>query len=107
MNVTSGGGPGFEDFLWMSPEMISINIPTAENSPMVNKKQQKKKDREKRVAKKKHLESVKKKTQEKTKQESKQPVTARTQIMQSAVPKGDQGAKGNQKNTFMHRRTGG
>ena len=66
---------------------------------MANKKQQKKKDREKRVPKKKHLESVKKKAQEKTNEESKQPIPARTKIMQSAVPKGDQGAKGNQKNS--------
>lgn len=87
--------------------MISFRIPSAEKIQMANKKQQKKKDREKRVAKKKHLESVKKKAQEKTSEESKQPVPARTKIMQSAVPKGDQGAKGNQKNTFMHRRTGG
>lgn len=74
---------------------------------MANKKQQKKKDREKRVARKKHLESLKKKTEEKTKQESKQPIPARTQIMQGAISKTDQAAKGNQKNTFMHRRTGG
>ncbi len=74
---------------------------------MANKKQQKKKDREKRVARKKHLESLKKKTEEKTNQESKQQIPARTQIMQGSVNKADHAAKGNQKNTFMHRRTGG
>ncbi|WP_339726893.1 hypothetical protein [uncultured Gimesia sp.] len=74
---------------------------------MANKKQQKKKDREKRVAKKKHLDDIKKMTQEKTNQESKKPIPARAKIMQSAVPKTDNVANVNKKSTFTQRRTGG
>lgn len=74
---------------------------------MAKNKQQKKKDREKRVAKKKHLEDMKKKTQEKTSEESKQPLPARAKIMQSAVPKIDNAVNATKKSTFTQRRTGG
>lgn len=74
---------------------------------MAKNKQQKKKDREKRVAKKKHLEDMKKKTQEKTDQESKKSVPARAKIMQSAVPQTNNVVNTNKKSTFTQRRTGG
>ncbi|QDT44138.1 hypothetical protein Pan241w_42440 [Gimesia alba] len=74
---------------------------------MAKNKQQKKKDREKRVAKKKHLEDMKKKSQEKTEQESQKSIPARSKIMQSAVPKINNAVNANKKSTFTQRRTGG
>lgn len=73
---------------------------------MAKNKQQKKKDREKRVAKEKHAADTKKRTTEKTNLESKKPLPARTQLMRSAVPKADKPVAA-KKNTFTQRRTGG
>lgn len=74
---------------------------------MAKSKQQKKKDREKRVAKKKHLDDMKKKAQEKTSDDSKQAIPARSKIMQSAVPKTNNAVNASKKSTFTQRRTGG
>ncbi|WP_298862948.1 hypothetical protein [uncultured Gimesia sp.] len=73
---------------------------------MAKNKQQKKKEREKRVAKEKHAASAKKRTQEKTAKASLKPATQRSQIMSAAVPKAKPVVT-NSKSSFTQRRTGG
>ncbi|QDT92655.1 hypothetical protein [Gimesia algae] len=74
---------------------------------MAKNKIQKKKDREKRVAKKKLAEKATRVAQEKTTQESKKPLPERAKLMRSAVPKAENPANASKKNTFTQRRTGG
>jgi hypothetical protein len=53
---------------------------------MAKNKQQKAKEREKRVAQKKHAEAVKKRTQEKTAKASETTAPQRSKVMGAAVP---------------------
>ncbi len=73
---------------------------------MPKSKQQKKKDREKRVAKEKHAANAKKRTQEKTAKASMKPATQRSQTMSAAIPKPNP-VVSSKKSTFTQRRTGG
>jgi len=73
---------------------------------MAKTKQQKKKERERRVAKKKLAEVAKRRDQDKTAKAPKENVARSAKVLTGAVPKMDQASKG-KKNTFMHRRTGG
>lgn len=73
---------------------------------MAKSKQQKKKDREKRVAKEKHAADAKKRTQEKSAKSSLKPATQRSQMMSAAVPK-PKPVVTNNKSSFTQRRTGG
>ena len=73
---------------------------------MPKSKQQKKKDREKRVAKEKHAANAKKRTQEKTAKASMKPATQRSQTMSAAIPKHNH-VVSSKKSTFTQRRTGG
>ncbi len=73
---------------------------------MAKSKEQKKKEREKRVAQKKLAAAAKKRELEKTTQDSKKKVPAKTKVMTSAVPKTDY-IPNNKKSTFTQRRSGG
>ncbi len=73
---------------------------------MAKNKQQKKKDREKRVAKKKHEADAKKRTQEKTAKETQKNIPERANLMKPAVPKTNN-IPTSKKSTFTQRRTGG
>lgn len=73
---------------------------------MAKDKQQKKKERERRVAKKKLAADAKKRTQEKTSNESQKGVLGRANLTKTAVPKPDRVVT-NKKSTFTQRRTGG
>lgn len=73
---------------------------------MAKNKQQKKKDREKRVAKKKIQAAANKRTQDKEKQETKSSVPGLGKVQNSSVPKATQIPTA-KKSTFTQRRTGG
>ena len=73
---------------------------------MAKDKQQKKKDRERRVAKKKLAETAKRRTQEKTEGDSKKTVHERTKSMTPSASKPDF-VVSNKKSPFTQRRGGG
>ena len=73
---------------------------------MAKNKQQKKKERERRVAQKKLAATEKRRAQEKTTKESPKTVPERTKLMTAAVPKTDYVAI-NKKSSFTQRRSGG
>lgn len=73
---------------------------------MAKNKQQKKKERERRVAQKKLATAARKRAQEKTTKESQKTVPGRTKLMTAVVPKTDYVAA-NKKSSFTQRRSGG
>ncbi len=73
---------------------------------MAKNKQQKKKERERRVAQKKLAAAEKKRVQEKITKESQKTVPERTKLMTEAVPKTDF-VPTNKKSSFTQRRSGG
>ncbi|MBT4866939.1 MAG: hypothetical protein HON53_17690 [Planctomycetaceae bacterium] len=76
---------------------------------MAKNKQQKKKDRERRVAQKKLATAAKRREQKKTEteKESQKPASERAKLMKEAVPKPNRAPTTNKKSTFTQRRTGG
>ena len=74
---------------------------------MAKNKQQKKKERERRVAKKKLATATKKRTQEKTSKETKKTIPERPQTMTVATPKTNYVPTTNKKSPFTQRRSGG
>ena len=73
---------------------------------MAKDKQQKKKERERRVAQKKLIDAAKKRAQEKTTREPQKAVTGRTKHVTAAVPKTTP-VPTSKKNAFTQRRSGG
>ncbi len=73
---------------------------------MAKNKQQKKTERDRRVAQKKHNAALKERAQEKATKEAKKSVPLKTKHMTSAVPKTDY-VPANKKSPFTQRRSGG
>ena len=74
---------------------------------MPKDKQQKKKDRERRVAQKKLAAIAKKRTQEKSTKETQKTASKKSQVMAGAVTKTDYVPTTNKKSPFTQRRGGG
>jgi hypothetical protein len=82
------------------------SFPFPEIDQMAKDKQQKKKDRERRVAQKKLAEAAKKRTLEKTTKENQKAVPGKSRVMSGAATKTDY-VPTNKKSPFTHRRSGG
>jgi hypothetical protein len=81
--------------------------PDRTDNPMAKKKQQKLKERQKRIAQKKLAAAAKKRTQEKTAKEAKATVPQRSKIMAAAVPTKPDYVPTATKKPFTQRRGGG
>lgn len=101
----NGSGRIRKDDTWT--DIIQKLRENAEDFQMAKDKQQKKKERERRVAQKKLTAAAKKQAQEKSTKEAQKAAPKKPQVMSGAVTKTDYVPTTNKKSTFTQRRGGG
>jgi len=74
---------------------------------MPKSKQQKQKERQRRIAREKHDAAVQKLAEEKTTSENKKPLSRTARVMTAAAPPKTDYVADKSRSAFMHRRTGG